>query len=353
MSHPWMSHVSHMNATYNQPFIIAIKAIKPQELAHTLWNYVHDFSHMDGSCLTHESVTSHTWMRHIFSLLWLQWRPSNHKNLHSHSETMCIIFREWMGHVRPWMSLGSHVNETHIQPLSVKIKTIKPTESTHSFWNHILEFCFPMVPHWHRRLPPLHFETLKIRWSKFVDDSSSNMENIENIAYCFNNVRRCHVVKWVLWFFKIRWSKFVDVSSSNMEKIVYCFNDVRHCHVVKWVLWLWSCSKVGVVVLIRLSSDSINCAEPRVTWLIRMLRHNSLTCETWLIHTWDMTHSYRMLRQNSFKCETWLCSDRTPSHVGHYVFMWKKEIKTGVFRSAIVDSCSFITPPPLPPPPPT
>jgi len=267
MSHPWISHVSHMNETHIQRFIITIKAIKPQELARTLWNHVHNPSRKNGSCLAHEWVTSHIWMRHTHPVFVYHW------------------------------------------------KAIKPTESTHSFRNHILEFWSPISPNWHRRLPPLHFETLQIRWSKFVHDSSCNMENIENNAYRFSNVRRCHVVKWVLWNFKIRGSKFVDVSSRNTKKIVYCFNDVRRWHVVKWVLWFWSCSKVGVVVWIRLSSNFINCAEPRATWLIRMLRHTSFTCETWLIHTWDMTHSY---------VETQLIHvwDLTHSHMRHDSFVW-------------------------------
>jgi len=46
-------------------------------------------------------------------------------------------------------------------------------------------------------------------------------------------------------------------------------------------------------------------------------QRDSLICETWLIHMWDMTHSY--VRHDSFVCETWLIHmcDMTHSYVTH------------------------------------
>ena len=46
-----------------------------------------------------------------------------------------------------------------------------------------------------------------------------------------------------------------------------------------------------------------------------IMRHDSFICETWLIRTWDMTHSY--VRHAAFLCETWLVHmcDMTHSYV--------------------------------------
>jgi len=49
--------------------------------------------------------------------------------------------------------------------------------------------------------------------------------------------------------------------------------------------------------------------------------HDSFICETWLLHLWDMTHSY--VRHDPFICETWLFHawDLTHSYMGHDSFM--------------------------------
>jgi len=61
-----------------------------------------------------------------------------------------------------------------------------------------------------------------------------------------------------------------------------------------------------------------------VTWLIHIwdmthsyVGHDSFICGTWLIHMWDMTHSY--VGHDSFICETWLIHmcDMTHPHVWH------------------------------------
>jgi len=51
------------------------------------------------------------------------------------------------------------------------------------------------------------------------------------------------------------------------------------------------------------------------------VRHDPFICETWLLHTWDMTHSY--VRHDSFIRETWHNNmwDMTPSYVRHDPFI--------------------------------
>jgi len=65
------------------------------------------------------------------------------------------------------------------------------------------------------------------------------------------------------------------------------------------------------------------------TWLIHMwdmthsyVRHDSFICATWLIHMCDMTHSY--VRHDSFICATWLIymSDTTHSYTCIYIFVF-------------------------------
>jgi len=54
--------------------------------------------------------------------------------------------------------------------------------------------------------------------------------------------------------------------------------------------------------------------------------HDSFICETWLIHMWDMTHSY--VRHDSFTCETWVIHmwDMTHSHMRHDSFMCRTRL---------------------------
>jgi len=75
-----------------------------------------------------------------------------------------------------------------------------------------------------------------------------------------------------------------------------------------WLIYTWD---------MTYSHDSFRCE----TWLNHMthpgVRHDSFRCETWLIHMWDMTESH-----DSFKCETWLIQiwDMTQSLVRHDLF---------------------------------
>ena len=82
---------------------------------------------------------------------------------------------------------------------------------------------------------------------------------------------------------------------------------------VTWLVYTRTCSVLTAADLINCDAiymrrhDSVICE----TWLIHMwdmthsyVRHNSLIYETRLIHMWDMTHWY--VRHDSFICETWL-----------------------------------------------
>ena len=53
---------------------------------------------------------------------------------------------------------------------------------------------------------------------------------------------------------------------------------------------------------------------------VRFIRYDSFTRETWLIHTWDMTHSH--VWHDLFTCVSWLIHmcDITHSHVCHDVW---------------------------------
>jgi len=77
---------------------------------------------------------------------------------------------------------------------------------------------------------------------------------------------------------------------------------------VKWLVYTRTCS-------VLTAADLINCDA------ICKRRHDSVICETWLIHMWDMTHSY--VRHDSFICETWLIDmwDMTHWYVRHDSFI--------------------------------
>ena len=60
---------------------------------------------------------------------------------------------------------------------------------------------------------------------------------------------------------------------------------------------------------------------PRIAPVCPDVRHDSLTCETWLIDMWDMTHWH--VRHDSLICETWLIDmwDMTYWHAKHDAIM--------------------------------
>jgi len=332
MSHVWASHVTRVSEswhTHTCESLVNYCAKRMVVLSFMSWSV----TYMSESCYTRGWVMLHLWVSHVTLMgescytygwvmlhLWVSHVTSvmKHKSL----ANCCVkrigvlSFMKWnvmqMGescHTCGWVM--SHMWVSHVTHVTCQLLCAAESCSfchlcnkCHAYERVVSYTCVSHVTHmgeschtyecvtWHIRLDNCCVERIVVL--------SFMKQNIAHIS------ESCHMHEWVMSHIWV--SQFTHMGES--------------CHTYKWVMshvWLVDCREKRMAVWALIKKDATHISESCHTheWVMSHIWMSHVThmseschtitcqynvsifiCETWRIHTWDMTHSY--VRHDSF-----------------------------------------------------